>query len=129
EEMGFPVVLKIESPDIAHKTEAGGVILNVADPEAARRGYVTILANVAQAAPGAHIDGVQVQKMAPAGIEMVVGMTRDADFGPVVMLGFGGVYVEILRDSAVLPLPVGRDEALGMIRSLKGIEILQGARG
>ncbi|PWE31486.1 CoA-binding protein [Pararhodobacter marinus] len=129
EEMGFPVVLKIESPDIAHKTEAGGVFLNVADPEAARRGYATILANVAQAAPGARIDGVQVQKMAPAGIEMVVGMTRDADFGPVVMLGFGGVYVEILRDSAVLPLPVGRDEALGMIHSLKGIEILQGARG
>lgn len=127
--MGFPVVLKIQSPDIAHKTEAGGVILNVADEAACHAGYETILASVARAEPGARIDGVQVQKMAPPGIEMMVGMTRDADFGPVVTLGFGGVYVEILRDYAVLPLPVSKSEALGMIRSLKGIDILRGARG
>lgn len=127
--MGFPVAMKIESADIAHKTDAGGVELGVTTEADCRAAYDRILANVAAAQPGARIAGVLIQKMVPPGIEMVVGMTRDADFGPVLMLGFGGVYVEILRDSAVLPAPVTHADALHMIGRLKGADILRGARG
>jgi acetyltransferase len=127
-DMGFPVVLKIQSPDIAHKTEAGGVELRVqADTLAAA--YERLLANVKRHAPTARIEGVQVQKMMPPGHELVVGLVNDVDFGPLVMLGFGGIYVEVLKDVVFAPPPIDRPEALRMIDSLKASAILKGARG
>ena len=126
--IGFPVALKIRSPDIAHKTEAGGVALNVT-PDTLETAYCEILANVAARTPTARIDGVVVQKMMPPGRELVVGITVDADFGPLLMLGFGGIYVEILKDVVFSPVPVDLAEARRMIGLLRGVEILQGARG
>jgi len=126
--MGFPVVLKIQSPDIAHKTEAGGVELHVqADTLAAV--YERLISSVKRHAPGARLEGVQVQKMMPSGHELVVGVVNDVDFGPLMMLGFGGIYVEVLKDVVFAPLPIGRVDALSMIASLKGSAILKGARG
>lgn len=129
-EYGFPVVMKIVSEDIAHKTEAGGVMLNIADAEAVRAAHAQILANVAAKAPGARIDGILVTPMAKGGVgELIMGISRDAVFGPVVMVGIGGIYAEILKDVALQTAPVSEDEALAMIRSLKLFPILDGARG
>jgi len=127
--MGGPVALKIVSPDVPHKTEAGGVVLGVAGDEAVAQAHERVLANVRRHAPHARIEGVQVQKMMPAGREMVVGVVDDPDFGPMVMLGFGGVYVEVLRDVAFALAPVDLDGARAMIDGLKGVDILRGARG
>jgi acetyltransferase len=126
--MGFPVVLKIQSPDIAHKTEAGGVELHV-QADTLQAAYERLLANVKRHAPQARIEGVQVQKMMPPGHELVVGVLNDADFGPLVMLGFGGIYVEVLKDVVFAPAPVSRAEALRMVDGLKAAAILKGARG
>ena len=127
-DMGFPVVLKIQSPDIAHKTEAGGVELHV-QADSLKEAYARLMTNVARHAPAARIEGVQVQKMMPPGHELVVGLVNDIDFGPLVMLGFGGIYVEVLKDVVFAPPPIGRAEALRMIDSLKASAILKGARG
>jgi acetyltransferase len=127
-EMGFPVALKIQSPDIAHKTEAGGVELHVrADTLPAA--FERLMVNVKRHAPTARLEGVQVQKMMPAGHELVVGVVNDVDFGPLVMLGMGGIYVEVLKDVVFAPPPIAREEALRMIGSLKASAILKGARG
>lgn len=126
--MGFPVVLKIQSPDIPHKTEAGGVELNVTQ-DALAPTWDRLRANVSQRAPQARIEGVAVQKMMPPGHELVVGVVDDADFGPLVMLGAGGIYVEVLKDVVFAPPPINRDEALRMIDALKVAAILKGARG
>ncbi|VTU45786.1 succinyl-CoA synthetase subunit beta (plasmid) [Variovorax sp. SRS16] len=127
-EMGFPVVLKIQSPDIAHKTEAGGVVLGV-EEHALEAAYARLLDNVRRHASQARIEGVQVQKMMPPGHEMVVGMVHDADFGPLVMLGFGGIYVEVLKDVVFAPPPISHANARRMIDGLKAAAILKGARG
>lgn len=127
--MGWPVVLKIASSDIAHKTEAGGVALNLAGAAEVEAAYARILENAARLAPGAHIDGVQVQKMMPPGREMVVGVTNDPDFGPLVMLGFGGIYVEVLREVVFAAAPLALDDAKDMIGLLQGGAILYGVRG
>lgn len=126
--MGFPVVLKIQSPDIAHKTEAGGVELHVL-ADTLNAAYGRLMGNVERLAPGARLEGVQVQKMMPPGLELVVGMVNDIDFGPLVMLGFGGIYIEVLKDVVFAPPPISRGQALRMIDSLKGSAILKGARG
>lgn len=126
--MGFPVVLKIQSPDIAHKTEAGGVELGVQD-EGLPAAFDRLLANVRRHAPQARLEGVQVQKMMPPGHEMVVGIVNDADFGPLVMLGMGGIYVEILKDVVFAVAPLTRAEALRMVDGLRTAAILKGARG
>ena len=126
---GFPVVLKIVSEDIAHKTEAGGVALNLANAGAVRDAYDTVLANAARHAPQARIDGVLVAPMLKGGVEMIAGVSRDPVFGPVVMVGMGGIYAEVLKDVAVQVAPVSEDEALAMIRSLRMFALLDGARG
>ena len=126
--MGFPVVLKIQSPDIAHKTEAGGVELHVQADSLAET-YQRLMDNVKRHAPQARLEGVQVQKMMPPGHELVVGMVHDADFGPLVMLGMGGIYVEVLKDVVFAPPPISRSDALRMIDALKASAILKGARG
>jgi len=127
--MGYPVVLKIASEDIAHKTEIGGVALDLKDDEAVRQAYGRIMANAAKHAPQARLDGVLVAPMVRGGVELIAGVSRDPVFGPVVMVGLGGIYAEILKDVAVQVAPVSEEEALRMIRGLKMFPLLDGARG
>lgn len=126
---GYPVVLKIASEDIAHKTEIGGVALNLQDDDAVRQAYDRLMANAQKHAPQARLDGVLVAPMVCGGVELIAGVSRDPVFGPVVMVGLGGIYAEILKDVAVQVAPVSEDEALRMIRSLKMFPLLDGARG
>ncbi len=127
--LGYPVVLKILSADIPHKTEVGGVALDLADDAAVRRAYARILADAAGHAPAARIDGVLVAPMARDGTELIVGVSRDPVFGPVVMVGLGGIFAEVLKDVAVQVAPVTASEADAMIRGLKLFALLDGARG
>ncbi len=129
EALGYPVVLKILSEDIAHKTEAGGVALNLGDAEAVRAASARIFASVARHAPDARLDGLLVAPMLRGGTELIAGISRDPVFGPVVMVGMGGIYAEVLRDVAVQPAPVSEDQATAMIRSLRLFPLLDGARG
>jgi len=129
EKLGFPVVLKVQSPDLPHKTEAGGVRLNLADRSAVLHACEAMLADVSRHAPSANIDGVLVQRMAPKGHELVIGMIDDATFGPIMMLGFGGTTVELFGDVVHAPAPVDEAEATRMILSLKSARLLTGFRG
>jgi acyl-CoA synthetase (NDP forming) len=126
---GYPVVLKIASEDIAHKTEIGGVALNLQEDDAVRQAFARVTANARQHAPDARIDGVLVAPMVSNGVELIAGVSSDPVFGPVVMVGFGGIYAEILKDVAVQVAPVSEDEALRMIRGLRMFPLLDGARG
>ncbi|SEJ71067.1 acetate--CoA ligase family protein [Achromobacter sp. NFACC18-2] len=125
----MPVVLKVVSPDITHKSDVGGVKLNLRGEDAVRRAYADIMASVRQHRPDARIDGVLVAPMAPKGVECIAGVHGDPVFGPVVMFGLGGVFVEVLKDVSFRLAPFGRDDALAMIREIKGYALLQGARG
>lgn len=127
--IGFPVVLKVASEDIAHKTEVGGVALSLADAHSVREAYNRILANAKLHAPKAHIDGVLVAPMLRGGIELIAGISRDPVFGPVVMVGMGGIYAEVFKDVAVQVAPVSEAEAESMIRGLRMFPLLDGARG
>jgi acetyltransferase len=127
--IGYPVVLKIDSPEILHKTEAGGVRVDLQNEADLRRAYSEILANVTAYAPSATINGLLVQEMIRGGREVIVGMKRDPQFGPVVIVGLGGVFVEVLRDFAMRVAPLTTDDAREMIAELKGYRILQGMRG
>jgi acetyltransferase len=129
ERHGFPVVLKISSPDIVHKSDAGGVRLNLDTTEAVERTYDELLAEMGRTFPEARLDGVLVNKMAPPGQEVIIGMNRDPQFGPIILFGLGGVLVEIFRDVALRHLPLSREDALGMIREIKGYPVLAGYRG
>ncbi|MFE3598656.1 acetate--CoA ligase family protein [Streptomyces sp. NPDC059142] len=126
---GFPVVMKIVSPDIPHKTEIGGVLLGVADAEAAADAYTELTARAAAARPDARVEGVLVSRTAPSGVEVIVGVRRDPVFGPVVMFGTGGVRAELFRDVATRVGAVDRDEALRMIAETRGHALLTGFRG
>lgn len=128
-EMGFPVAMKIVSGDIQHKSDIGGVVLNVSDAEAAATAFETIMANVRRHKPEAAIDGVLVASMAAQGIETIVGVMRDPVFGPVVMFGLGGVLVEVLKDVTFSLAPFDETEALAMIRRIKSYPLLEGVRG
>ncbi|MBL8670433.1 MAG: acetate--CoA ligase family protein [Alphaproteobacteria bacterium] len=127
--IGYPVALKVQSPDIPHKTEAGGVALALADAGALRAAWHAMAARIARAAPQARVDGWLVQRMAPPGIEMIVGSLRDADFGPLVAVGTGGTLVEVLRDLQVWPAPLTLEEASALIAGLRGAPLLAGVRG
>ena len=126
--LGGPIVLKIASTDIAHKTEAGGVQLGVAPGDAARA-YSEIRANITRALPAARIDGVIVSPMRKGGLELFVGVARDPDWGMALAVGLGGVWVEVLKDSAVRLLPVGKADVLEMLSSLRAAALLDGYRG
>jgi acetate---CoA ligase (ADP-forming) len=128
-EIGFPVVLKVLSPDIAHKSEAGGVMLGLRDASEVAAGYDTMMARVAAHAPKAKLEGALVARMIQGGVETVIGVKRDAVFGPVMMFGLGGVYVEVLKDVTLRLAPIDHDTAKAMIREIKGIALLTGARG
>lgn len=127
--MGFPVAMKIVSPDILHKTEIGGVILNVADAQAAHAAFETLIGRARDAKPDARIEGVLVTPMAPKGVELIIGVNRDPVFGPVVMFGLGGIFTEVFKDISLRVAPFERDEALRMISEIKGYALLTGFRG
>lgn len=126
---GAPVALKIESPDITHKTEVGGVLLGLDSAEAIERGFRTLTRRAIDAAPGARIEGVVVQSMATGHLELVVGVKRDPVFGMIVMVGFGGILVEVLRDVAFRRAPFAPEEALRMLGELRMAALLDGVRG
>jgi acetate---CoA ligase (ADP-forming) subunit beta len=127
--LGFPVVLKIVSPDIIHKSDIGGVKLNLANATQVGRAYAEIMAAAKKANKKADIQGVSIQKMAKPGVEVIMGMSKDAQFGPVLMFGLGGVFVEVLKDVAFRIVPLVRRDASQMIREIKGYPLLEGYRG
>ena len=126
--IGGPVALKVQSPDITHKTEAGAVALGLVGDTAVRDSYQRVLASAGKAHPDAAVHGVLVQSMAPPGCEIILGITRDPTFGPMLMIGLGGIHVEVLRDVAIAPVPIERDEALALIGELRGAALLDGVR-
>ncbi len=126
---GYPVVLKIASQDIAHKTDAGGVLVGLADEAAVKAGYSTIIANAKAYNADARIDGVQVQQMAPAGLEVLIGAVTDGSFGKLVAFGIGGVLVEVLSDVTFRLAPTTNDEAISMLASIRASKLLDGVRG
>ncbi len=128
-EMGFPVVLKICSHDVVHKTDSGGVRLGLANAAQVGRAYSEIASSVRQAYPEARIQGVSVQSMAPPAVEVIVGMSKDPQFGPVLMFGLGGILVEVLKDVSFRIVPVSERDAGEMVREIKGYPILKGYRG
>jgi acyl-CoA synthetase (NDP forming) len=128
-ELGYPVALKVESADILHKTEIDAVRLSLVNADAVRQAYVEILANTGRHRPDARIEGVLVQKMAASGVELVAGMKRDPVFGPVIMVGLGGIHVEVLNDVIFRAAPVTPAEAGRMLDDLRGRAILEGVRG
>src|SRR3954470_879056 len=127
--IGGAVALKVQSPDILHKTEAGAVILGLSGDDSVRDGYSTVLSRAKAAHPKAHIEGVLVQAMARPGVEMILGVTRDPDYGPMLMAGLGGIHVEVLRDMAFAPVPLGRDDAARLLGELRGAALIDGVRG
>ena len=129
EAMGYPVVLKIASPDIVHKSDVGGVTLHLQDGEAVRQAFRAMQQSVAARAPGARVDGISVQPMAAPGVEVIVGMSRDATFGPVLMFGLGGVLVEVLKDVTFRIVPLSQRDAREMIHDIQGFPVLAGYRG
>ncbi|MDQ1281237.1 MAG: acetate---CoA ligase (ADP-forming) subunit beta [Thermoproteota archaeon] len=128
-EIGFPVVLKIISPQILHKSDVGGVILDIRTEEEFRFRYEQLIADVIRLEPTAKITGIQIQRMMPASVEMIVGAIRDRQFGPSIMLGIGGIFTEVYDDVSFRVAPIDRIDALNLIHGLKGSKILQGARG
>jgi acyl-CoA synthetase (NDP forming) len=128
-EMGFPVVLKISSTDVVHKSDSGGVKLGLVNTTQVGKAYNEILSSVKKAYPKARIEGVSVQPMAPPGVEVIVGMSKDAQFGPVIMFGLGGILVEVLKDVSFRIVPVTIRDAREMIREIKGYPVLEGYRG
>ncbi len=128
-ELDLPVVLKILSPDVVHKTDAGGVKVDLRSTEEVEEAYGEILRSVREAHPDAHLEGVLVQSFRPDGRETIIGMSTDPSFGPVLMFGLGGIYVEALRDVSFRVHPVNRTDADEMIRSIRGLPLLQGVRG
>jgi hypothetical protein len=124
-----PLVLKVQSPDLPHKSDVGGVKLGVRGPEAVRRAYGEILDRVRSLRPDARIEGVMVSPQRTGGVELLVGVVRDPLWGPVIAVGIGGVFVEVLRDSALHVLPVTEEDIVEMFRSLRGAPLLEGVRG
>src|SRR6201986_3823907 len=127
--MGFPVVMKIVSPDILHKTEAGGVVVGVKTAEDAQKTYDTILANAKKYKADAKIEGVQVQQMLAGGTEVIVGSITDGSFGKLVAFGLGGVLVEVLKDITFRLAPATKQDALSMLDGIQAHEMLKGVRG
>ena len=128
-QIGFPVVMKLSSPDILHKTEVGGVILNVGDAQAARAAFTTLSERARAAQPAARLRGVQIQQMVRGGQEVIVGVKRDPTFGPLVMFGLGGIYVEILADVSFRLAPLTAADAWEMLAEVRSAKLLAGVRG
>jgi len=129
EKIGFPVVMKIVSPDILHKSDAGGVKVNIKSAEQAKDAYRTILENAHNYKADAFIEGIAVQEMAPWATEVIIGSVNDNTFGPTVMFGLGGIFVEVLKDVTFRVAPITEEEALGMQDEIRSAAILNGTRG
>lgn len=129
QKMGFPVALKIASPDIVHKSDSGGVRLSLKNGSEVRAAFREIMGGVQEKNPSASIQGVSVQKMAKPGTEVIVGTSKDPQFGPVIMFGLGGIFVEVLKDVSFRMIPLNRKDAREMIEDIKGYPVLQGYRG
>ncbi len=129
EEIGYPVVMKIVSPDISHKTDVGGIRLNLQHADDVERAYNSMVSDVHRFMPEARIAGIQIQKMLSGGKEVIIGMNRDPQFGPLLMFGLGGTYVEFLKDVSFAVAPIGAEEAKHMISSIKTYPLIAGVRG
>jgi acetyltransferase len=129
ERLGFPVAMKIVSPDIVHKSDLGGVLLNVANGESAEDSYELMMLKIRKKVPDARIEGVYIEKMIEKGLEVIIGMTRDPQFGPMLMFGLGGIFVEVMKDVTFHLAPVTEQEAIQMLKSTKSYDMLQGRRG
>jgi acyl-CoA synthetase (NDP forming) len=128
-DIGFPAVLKIYSPDITHKTDAGGVKVGLKNAAEVKKAYSEIMASVKEKFPSAKIEGVSVQQMARPGIEIIIGVFKDPQFGPVIMFGLGGIFVEVLKDVSFRLVPIEKRDAEQMIKEIKGYALLNGYRG
>ena len=129
ETIGYPIVMKIVSPDIIHKSDAGGVKVGVKNEEEAKMAYQEIISKAIKYNKKAKISGVIVYPMAPQGTEIIIGMTKDPSFGPVIMFGLGGIFVEVLKDVSFRIIPLEERDAQEMIAEIKGYKILKGVRG
>jgi acetyltransferase len=127
--IGYPVAMKIMSPDILHKSDIGGVILNIADAAAVEKAYFDLLDRVAKQKPDAVIEGVLVQQFLKPGLEMIIGVKHDPVFGPAIALGLGGIFVEVLKDVSTRVAPLREEDARAMLDELKGKMLLEGVRG
>ncbi|MBU0677180.1 MAG: acetate--CoA ligase family protein [Verrucomicrobia bacterium] len=127
--IGFPVVMKIVSPDIVHKSDVGGVRVNLADAEQVRDAYDLMMLRLQRRAPEAYLRGVYVEKMGTRGREVILGMTRDPQFGPMLMFGLGGIFVEVMKDVTFYLAPITSEEAMQMLMNTRSYELLKGARG
>lgn len=128
-EIGFPVALKIVSADVLHKSDAGGVKLSLNSEQEVAKAFDDILSAIKEHEPTAKIEGVAVQNMARPGTEVIIGMYKDAQFGPVLMFGLGGIFVEVLKDVSFRIVPLTKRDAQEMIKEIKGYPILEGYRG
>jgi len=129
QQLGFPVALKIVSPDVVHKSDCGGVKLNLESAEQVGGAYDDILSGVHEKCPNAAIGGVSVQSMAHPGIEVIIGVSQDKQFGPVIMFGLGGILVEVLKDVSFRVIPLTAYDAAEIVREIKGYPLLRGFRG
>jgi len=127
--IGFPVVMKIVSPDIVHKSDVGGVKINIMNENGVSKIFEEIMNNVKIKAPNARVAGILVQEMVPQALEVIVGATRDSTFGPVLVFGLGGIFVEVLKDVSFRVAPVTRYDAEMMLKEIKAAKILDGYRG
>jgi len=127
-QIGTPVAMKISSPDISHKSDVGGVVLNVSADEA-RSTYDRIIKQIKAVSPDARIEGVLVQQMVPPGHEVIIGLKKDDQFGHALMFGLGGIFVEVYKDVSFRVVPIGKREAHEMISEIKGYPVLKGIRG
>jgi acyl-CoA synthetase (NDP forming) len=127
--IGYPVVLKAQAAALSHKTEAGGVMLNLADEAALRAAWDTMMASVKRAAPGVTLDGALVEKMSPKGLELMIGAKRDPEWGTVLLLGLGGIWVEALGDVQLLPGTADKAQVLEALQKLRSAKLLAGVRG
>ena len=128
-ELQFPLALKLQSPQVMHKTEAGGVVLNITDMDGLVRAYEGMLARIAREQPQAEIEGVLVERMAPKGVEIAVGVKSDAEWGPTVMVALGGIWIEVLKDSALVPAPFHAAAVRAALQRLRAWPLLTGVRG
>ena len=129
EKIGYPLAMKIASPDIIHKSDMGGVKLNLATADAVRDAFDLMLMRIQQRAPEAKLNGVYIEKMCGRGREVILGMTRDPQFGPMLMFGLGGIFVEVMKDVTFHIAPITNDEALQMLQTTRSFELLTGVRG
>ena len=129
EELGYPVAIKIVSPDIIHKSDVGGVKLNLATPEMVRDAFDLMMLRIRQRAPETRIEGVYVEKMCKRGREVIIGMTRDPQFGPMLMFGLGGIFVEVMKDVTFYIAPITAEEAMQMLSNTRSFALLKGVRG